>query len=63
MRLYRLRLKIENGVSSVCATEETSINLPSGVIKDIKFVDDQSLMLIWRGESTYPQLVFQDSRY
>ena len=52
VRLYRLSLEVVNGVSSVCSTGETSINLPSGVIKDIKFVDNRSLMLIWCGERT-----------
>ncbi len=50
VNLYRFYLKVENGVSSICAAETASVSLPNGLIKDVKFVDDESLMLIWCGE-------------
>ncbi len=46
-------------MSSSCAKEMTLICLPNGVIKDIKFVDDNSLMLVWSDECKLILLCWQ----
>ncbi|KAI9814210.1 MAG: hypothetical protein M1827_003376 [Pycnora praestabilis] len=48
--VYRVELMIENGVSSTRAVELCLISFLRGSIKDIKFVDDDSLMVIWSAE-------------
>lgn len=43
--IYRLVLDIENGVSATEPVELATIRLPDGTVDDIKFVDDETLML------------------
>lgn len=51
-----------NGVSSTKNIESAKINLQSGEIREIKFVEDNTLMLIWSNSGKYltsPELVSQ----
>lgn len=58
VRIYRLVLNIENGVSSTEPVELALVRVPDGTVDDIKFVDDEALMLSiskrcwWPREST-----------
>lgn len=45
VRIYRLVLNIENGVSATEPVELATIRLADGTVDDIKFVDDETLML------------------
>jgi len=45
LHIYRVVLKIENGVSGTESVELSSIDLPPGSVEDMKLVDDTSLIL------------------
>ena len=45
VHIYRLVLNIENGVSATEPVELALIRVPQGTVDDIKFVDDEALML------------------
>ena len=45
VRIYRLVLNIEKGVSATEPVELALIRVPDGTVDDIKFVDDEALML------------------
>lgn len=45
VRITRIEFKIENGISSTQNVEYASIRAHSGKIEDLKFIDDEKLML------------------
>lgn len=50
VRICRIKLKIENGMSSSQTVEYASIVSQLGNIQDLKFVDDEKLMLVMSQE-------------
>ncbi|KAK2787269.1 hypothetical protein FQN51_003429 [Onygenales sp. PD_10] len=55
--LYRVILDMVNGVSSTKAIFLATVNLQSGKITQIKFVEDGTLMLLWRDATSTTHLV------
>lgn len=55
VQITRIEFKIENGVSSTQNVEYANIRTHSGKVKDLKFVDDEKLMLAISGKSKRPQ--------
>ncbi|KAI9675657.1 MAG: hypothetical protein M1817_001024 [Caeruleum heppii] len=49
LEIHRISLSIENGVSSLHGTEISVVSLGRGLIKDAKFVDDEQIMILWKG--------------
>ncbi|KAJ5948177.1 Anaphase-promoting complex subunit 4 [Penicillium verhagenii] len=49
--IYRLILNSSNGVSSTRSTSMAALNLQEGEIKQLQFVEDDTLMILW---STHP---------
>ncbi|KAI9831026.1 MAG: hypothetical protein M1819_005264 [Sarea resinae] len=47
--VYRFSLSIEDGISSTQVKERCRLHFPEGVLKDVKFVDDNYLMVAWCG--------------
>lgn len=47
--IFRIELRIENGMSSATGLACARIDFPLGHIRDAKFVDDHKLMLIVKG--------------
>lgn len=45
VRITRIEFKIENGISSTQNVEYASIRAHPGKIEDLRFVDDEKLML------------------
>ena len=43
--IYRIVLKIENGMSSTMDFEHATIRLDGWVLQDVKFVDDSEIVL------------------
>ena len=44
--IYRLELKIENGISSTQTVEYAYLPKDLGAVLDLKFMDDEQLMLV-----------------
>ena len=45
MRIYRIVLGVKNGMSSTKSVEGAVIKTAGWVVRDVKFVDDDELML------------------
>ncbi|MCJ1435652.1 hypothetical protein MMC27_005027 [Xylographa pallens] len=60
--IYRVVIKIVNGLSSTKAVECASIHLPLGVIKDVKFADDNTLIVAYTEEATKSHLLYMPYR-
>ena len=45
VRVYKVLLEIENGMSTTTSVETASIRLAGFEVKDVKFVDDDEFML------------------
>lgn len=56
VRIYRIKLKIENGMSSSQTVEYALIMSQLGNIQDLKFVDDEKLMLVMSQECKQSEL-------
>ncbi|MCJ1402966.1 hypothetical protein MMC11_006188 [Xylographa trunciseda] len=56
--IHRVVIRIVNGISSIQAIERASIHLPSGVIKDVKFADDETMILAYTEEATKSHLLY-----
>ena len=51
MRIYRIVLEIENGMSTTTSVEIASVRLAGFDVKDAKFVDDDEFVLATSDES------------
>lgn len=51
MRVYRIVLEIENGMSTTTRVEIASVRLAGFDVKDVKFVDDDEFVLATADES------------
>ena len=51
MRVYRIVLEIENGMSTTTSVEIASVRLADFDVKDVKFVDDDEFVLATSDES------------
>ncbi|KAI9827716.1 MAG: hypothetical protein M1832_004205 [Thelocarpon impressellum] len=51
--VFRVRLVVENGVSSPRGLDIALLGLGDGEVVDAKFADDQSLMIIWSYDEEY----------
>lgn len=47
VRIFKIELSIENGISTVRNVESHTTQVGDGRVKDIKFVDDNILLLLW----------------
>ncbi|KAI9852491.1 MAG: hypothetical protein M1838_000585 [Thelocarpon superellum] len=47
---FRVRLKVQNGVSSTHDVEQAAMALGSGEVRDAKFVDDEMVMILWTSQ-------------
>ncbi|KAI9721737.1 MAG: hypothetical protein M1812_002072 [Candelaria pacifica] len=47
MHIYRVVLKVSNGISSKIALERSSIHFGSGDLRDAKFVDNERIMVLY----------------
>lgn len=56
VRITRIELKIENGISSTQNVEYANIRAHPGKVQDLKFVDDEKLMLAISQESKLLEL-------
>lgn len=50
VRIFRMSLVVENGVSSSIGVQCAHIPTPAGAVRDVKFVDDELLMLAFVGQ-------------
>lgn len=50
VRIFRVSLVVENGVSSSTGVQSARIPTPAGAVRDVKFVDDELLMLAFVGQ-------------
>ena len=51
VRVYRIVLEIENGMSTTRSVEIASVRLAGFDIKDVKFIDDDEFVLATSDES------------
>lgn len=51
VRVYRIVLEIENGMSTTTSVEIASVRLTGFDVKDVKFVDDDEFVLATSNES------------
>ena len=49
VKIFRTRFVVENGVSSTKSVASLRIPVTSGAVRDLKFIDDRSLMLAFIG--------------
>lgn len=54
VRLFRVTLKVENGMSNTESVQYAHIHPATGKVQDVKFVDDQNIILAVVGECQYP---------
>lgn len=52
--IYRTILDSVNGVSSTRSTSVAAISLKQGEIRQLQFVDDDTIMALWTGEGRFP---------
>lgn len=55
--LLRIVLHIENGISSTGDADVAYLSLGSGEIRDVKFVDDDFILVLWHGEGKYASYI------
>lgn len=49
--LYRIILRLLNGVTSSRRIELATVSLGDGIVEDAKFIDEETLMVIWHDKS------------
>lgn len=49
VNLFRIRFVVENGMSSTTSVASRRIPVATAAIRDLKFIDDRSLMLAFVG--------------
>ena len=49
--IYRVTMQIENGMSSTKAVERAALRTEDWLVKDLKFVDDEDVILAVSNES------------
>lgn len=47
MQIIQIELFIENGISTVRSTNSSILQLGDGRIKDLKFIDDSTILVLW----------------
>ena len=57
MRVFRIGLAIENGISSVRNVDSHTTQLGEGYIRDLKFADDKMLLILWESKGKFIQLI------
>lgn len=63
LRLYRILLNVVNGISSKEFIQHALISLPTGTIKDIKYIDDDKLMVAFSKSASTSHLLFFSYRH
>jgi len=58
LRLYRIVLKVVNGISSKDSIQHALISLPTGAVRDLKYIDDQKLMVAFSESSPTSHLLY-----
>ena len=51
--IHRVVIRVVNGISSTEAIERASIRLPGGSIKDVKFADDETMIVAYTEEGDF----------
>ncbi|KAL8994812.1 MAG: hypothetical protein Q9169_005319 [Polycauliona sp. 2 TL-2023] len=62
VKLSRIRFAVENGMSSMKSVANCQIPVATGAVRDLKFIDDQSLMLALVGQDDTSRLIQIDFR-
>lgn len=57
MQIFRMALSIESGISTVRSIESCTVQLGKGDILDLKFVDDNTLFVLWNSKGMLPYLL------
>lgn len=57
VRIFRIPLQIENGISQMLPREIAILQLGGGLIKDIAFLDDRNVLVLWKQQDTPPKLL------
>jgi anaphase-promoting complex subunit 4 len=47
VRVIQIALVVENGISTVQSVDSSAVQLGNGQAKDIKFVDGNTLLVLW----------------
>lgn len=47
VQVVQVELLIENGISTVRSTSSSTMQLGDGKIKDLKFLDDKTIIVLW----------------
>ena len=61
MRLFRVTLRVENGMSDTESVSYVDIHPSSGKIQDVRFVDDENIMLAVVRECKYLRVYTTES--
>lgn len=57
LKLYRIVLKVVNGISSKESIQHAVISLPTGTVKDMKYIDDEKLMVAFSKSASTSHLL------
>jgi len=57
IKFFRFLLQIENGISSMKSKEFASLVLGNGQVKDVVFLDDMTLLVLWALKDEAPRLL------
>lgn len=57
IKIFRILLVIENGVSSTKSVQHDNIAVPAGAVRDMKFIDDEHLALAFADQKGVPRLL------
>ena len=63
LRLYRIVLKVVNGISSKESIQHAAISLPSGTVRDLKYIDDEKVMVAFSKSSSTSHLLYFSYRH
>ena len=63
LKLYRIVLKVVNGISSEVSVQHTLVSLPAGSVRDIKFIDDEKLIVAFSKSSSTSHLLYFSYRH
>lgn len=48
VQIFQIEISIENGISTVHDLETQGMQLGHGKVRDIKFLDDSTLLVLWK---------------
>ncbi|KAL8943883.1 MAG: hypothetical protein Q9216_000777 [Gyalolechia sp. 2 TL-2023] len=57
IKMFRITLVVEGGVSSTKKVQYDNIAVPAGALRDVKFIDDETLALAFSDQKSAPRLL------